>query len=254
MTAKKAFKLVLYILLYSLLVASALAVLFMLTSQKSETGATQVFGYQLLTVGSASMESSPDTDVSNFEIKSIPEHSLVFVKTKPKDKSALDEWYSSLKIGDVLSFRYQYVQQVTVTHRITNITANSDGGYLIELMGDNSPDAFQIIDTSLDESGSNYIIGKVEGQSRLLGGFIYALRNPIGLTFIIIIPCVVIISIEVLRIVSVFNKNSRQKLLEEQQLKDAEIAALRERIAELEEREEIEETEETEEKTNSSNE
>ena len=170
------------------------------------------------------------------------------MQAKPKDKTARDEWYSSLKVGDVLSFRYQYVQQVTVTHRITNIIENSDGGYLIELMGDNSSNSVQSINTSLDESGSNYIIGKVVGQSRLLGGFLHALRTPIGLTFIILLPCVVIITIEVLRIISVFNKNSRQKLLEEQQIKDAEIAALKERIAELEEREE------NEEKTDSSNE
>ena len=235
--AKKVFKIASYVLLYTALAIGALAVLFSLASKKGETGAVQVFGYQLLTVESSSMEKNPNTDVSDYDVKGIPQHSLVFVQSKPKDTQKRQEWYSSLKVGDVLSFRYRYVTQVTVTHRITKITDNGTGGYLIELRGDNAADrnSFQTINTSLDESSPNYIIGKVTGQSRFLGKLLYAIQTPPGMTFIIIVPCIVIIVLEILRLVSVFGKNEKKKLLEEQRIKDAEIEHLKKRVAELEE-------------------
>ena len=236
-SAKKALKIFSCVLLYTLLAVGVLSVLFTLTAKRSETGAVQLFGYQFLTVESASMEKNPQTDVSAYKIKDIPEHSLVFVQVKPKDISKRNEWYASLKVGDVLSFRYSYVQQVTVTHRITDITENGEGGYIIKLKGDNaeSSTSVQTINTSLDGTSENYIIGRVTGQSRLLGNFLYAMRTPLGSVLIIILPCFVIILIEILRIVSVLNKNRQSKMLEEQQLKDEEIQALKKRIAELEE-------------------
>ena len=235
--AKKIVKIVSWVVLYVILAFGVLAVLFTLTAKRSDYGAAQVFGYQIFTVESESMEKNPSYDVSEYEIKSIPLHSLVFVEMKPQDKQACEEWYSSLKVGDVLSFRYRYTQQVTVTHRIVSITEISTGGYLIELKGDNASSAnqaSQIINTSLDESGTNYIIGKVTGQSRTLGSLLFAIRQPIGMTFIIIIPCFIIILLEILRIVSVLGEDKRIKLLEEQQTKDEEIERLKKRVAELE--------------------
>lgn len=236
LSSKKLLKIASYVLLYTALAIGIFAVLFTLTARKSETGAAQIFGYQLLSVESASMEENPDTDVSEYDVKSIPEHSLVFVQVKPSDPQKRHEWYSSLEVGDVLTFRYRYVRQVTVTHRITKITDNGEGGYLIELKGDNAtdPDSVQTINTSLDESSPNYIIGKVTGQSRFLGKLLYAIRTPLGLTFIIIVPCAVIIVLEILRLISVFGKNEKTKLIEEQRLKDAEIEKLKKRVAELE--------------------
>lgn len=234
-SAKKIIKITSWVVLYVILAFGILAVLFTLTAKKSDYGAAQIFGYQMFTVESLSMEKNPNCDVSNYKIKSIPLHSLVFVEMKPQDEQELDKWYSSLEVGDVLSFRYRYSlkQQVIVTHRIVSITENSNGGYLIELKGDNpggaATPALQTIDTS-DKS----IIGKVTGQSRILGALLFAIKQPVGATFIIILPCLIIILLEIFRIFSVFEEDKRKKLLLEQQSKDEEIERLKKRVSELE--------------------
>ena len=43
----------------------------------------------------------------------------------------------NVKVGDVLTFRYVYATQVTITHRITSITEEANGEFIIELAGDN---------------------------------------------------------------------------------------------------------------------
>ena len=237
-SVKKTFKIISYVILYSLLAFAVLVLLFTLTAKRSDYGATEVFGYQLFTVESESMEKNPNCDVSKYDVRSIPMHSLVFVELKPQDTQERQDWYASLKVGDVLSFRYRYAREVTITHRIISITQNSTGGYLIELKGDNASDAdkqaIQTINTSLEETSSNFIIGKVTGQSRALGSLLFAVRQPLGLTFIVIVPCVIIILLEIFRIVTVLNEDKRRKLLVEKQQYEDEIEKLRQRVAELE--------------------
>lgn len=234
--AKKILKTISFILLYTALAFGLLAVIFTLTAKRSEYGASQIFGYQFFTVESESMEKSEICDVSAYDVKSIPLHSLVFVQLKPEDKQELQEWYSSLEVGDVLSFRYRYAKPTTITHRIVSISENSTGGYIIELRGDNGDGSqlTQTINTSHDATGSNYIIGKVTGQSRLLGALLFAIGQPLGLMFIIIVPCIIIILLEIFRIVTVIGEDKRKKLLEEQRKKDDEIERLKKRVAELE--------------------
>lgn len=236
--AKKIVKIASWVFLYVILAFGVLAVLFTLTAKKSDYGAAEIFGYQFFTVESESMEKNPNCDVSEYKIKSIPLHSLVFVELKPQNAEERQEWYASLKVGDVLSFRYNYTRPVTVTHRIVSIEENSTGGYLIELKGDNAPgsanQSTQKINTALDGESTNYIIGKVRGQSRFLGALLFAIRQPLGLTFIVIVPCIIIILLEILRIISVLGEDKRKRLLEEQQSKDDEIERLKKRVAELE--------------------
>ena len=61
---------------------------------------------------------------------------------------------------------------MTITHRITSIEEKEDGGYIIKLAGDNKASSettlYQTIDTS-DETSTNYVIGRVKGQSHILG-------------------------------------------------------------------------------------
>ena len=83
-----------------------------------------------------------------------------------------------------MTFKYVYARQETITHRITEITEKPAGGYVIKLEGDNknsdTETLAQTIDTSLADS-PNYVVGKVTGQSYVLGLLITALKSPVGL-------------------------------------------------------------------------
>ena len=205
--------------------------------KKDTDGAAELFGYQMRVVTSDSMAKCHLTDVSDFEIGSIPLRSMIFVKTMPEDEKKANEWYGKLKVGDVLTFRYVYQNQVTITHRITSITEKQTGGYIIELAGDNknseSDQLYQTIDTSIPNH-TNYVIGKVTGQSFILGFIVSLLKTPLGIIFIVIVPCFIIILLEILKIVGAYSAERKKREQEEAAKKDSELEALRRRLAELE--------------------
>lgn len=205
-----------------------------LTTKTSPDGAARMFGHELRLVVSESMEKSEETDVSGYKIKDIPLHSLIFIETVPEDEAEAQEWYGNLKIGDVLTFRYVYTTQETITHRIVSIEPNDGGGYTISLQGDNKGTAdgvlTQVIDTSATDS-LNYVIGKVTGKSVALGYVITAVQSPWGIIFIVIVPCLIIIVFEIIRIVGIFSQKKKDAQREEQQRKDDEIAELKRQLA-----------------------
>ena len=137
-----------------------------------------------------------------------------------------------------MTFKYVYTTQVTITHRIISIDDNGNGGYKIILAGDNKNSEggqlTQTLDTSLDE-GTNYIIGKVTGQSRVVGAILSVLKTTLGIILLIMVPCVLIIGYEVSRIVRVYSDERKKKYYAEQEKKDKEIQELRDMIAKLEE-------------------
>ncbi len=202
------------VILFCFLAVATLAVLLTLFSEKNETGAVDFMGYQTLIVTSESMEKCSQTDVSGYEIQSIPKNSLILVQLVPDDATAAENWYRSLKKGDVLTFRYYYATQITITHRITSITEKKTGGFIIELEGDNkNSDANQLkqtIDTS-DPSSMNYVIGKVKFASIIPGLLLSALKSPVGLVLIIMVPCAIIIMMEILKINNVVVEDKRVK-------------------------------------------
>ena len=206
-------------------------------AKKDTDGTAEVFGYQLRIVVTESMAKSEHTDVSDFEIKSIPLRSMVFVEVVPEDEAAANAWYSELKVGDVLTFKYVYSSQVTITHRIISIEEKGEG-YEIRLEGDNKSceetSGVQIIDTSKAATSPNYIVGKVVGQSKILGFIMSILKEPAGLIFIIIIPCAIVIIMEIIKIMNVLNEEKQQKAKEENKKKDDELEELRRRLAALE--------------------
>ena len=237
---KKIGNVVMNVLLCVFLAISIFAVFVTVLSKKDKDGAAEIFGYQMRIVTSDSMASCELTDVSAYDIKDIPVRSMVFVKVMPTDRKAADEWYSNLKVGDVLTFRYLYATQVTITHRITSIEEKPTGGYIIKLAGDNknSVDAKdgqleQEIDTSIPNN-MNYVIGKVEGQSNLFGVIMSIIMQPLGIIFIIIVPCVAIILSEVIKIIKVLGADKKQKEQEEKAEKERELEELRRKLAELE--------------------
>lgn len=229
--------------LFCLIIAFALFVLIISVSAKRDAdGTANVFGYQLRFVRSGSMEKCDRTDVSGYKIKSIPVKSCVFIKKAPApdDQQALKEWCSALSVGDVLTFQYSKygaanIQDKVITHRIVKIEPK-EGGYIITLEGDNKNDTGsvgqQVIDTTKAD-GLDYIIGKVEGQSYFLGLCVYALKSPVGLVFIIIVPCMIVIAYEVIKIVTVLNKDKKDRQQQEKTAKEDEIALLRKQLEEL---------------------
>lgn len=224
------------VLMYTLLAIALFILVITIVSKRDSDGAAMVFGYQLRFVKSDSMAECELTDVSEFDIKSIPVRSCIFVQVAPESEEELEKWYQSLQVGDVLTFKYVYTKQETITHRIVAIEAKETGGYLITLEGDNKNSESnllqQVIDTSLVDS-PNYIIGKVVGQNYLLGWFVYAFKTPIGLIGFIIVPCMIVIIFQVLRLVNVFSREKKEQEREKSEQQASEIELLRQQIAQL---------------------
>ena len=234
---KKIGGIVMDVVLYTFLAICIFSVFMTLTAKRSPDGAAEIFGYQMRVVTSDSMAKCEHTDVSAFKIKDIPIRSMVFVKTVPEDPAKADEFYRSLKVGDVLTFRYVYTTQVTITHRITAITEKEGGGFIIELAGDNknSEDGqlIQEIDTSVSYS-TNYVIGKVTGQSYPFGWVMSFLMQPVGIVLAIIAPCALIILLEVLKITRLFMDDKKKRDQEEKNAQENELEELRRKLAALE--------------------
>ena len=223
------------VLLYVILVIALFAVVLSVATKKDADGAATVFGKQIRIVRSDSMEKCEETDVSGFEIKDLSVKTLLVIDVVPTDAEEAKEWYKSVKKGDVLTFRYQYTEQVTITHRVTKIT-EKEGGYIIELAGDNKASEgtlTQTIDTT-DTDSFNYVIGKVVWANFPLGWLVYALKTPAVVTCVIIIPCLIIIVLEIIKIVNVLGDGKREKIKEEARQKEAEIEELKRRLAALE--------------------
>lgn len=234
---KKILSVLLDILIYFVIIVSAFAVILTITSKRGEDGAINMFGIQMRVVISPSMEKCDETDVSMYQIKDIPVRSMVFIQLVPEDEEEAKEWYSKLKVGDVLTFRYKYDQQETITHRIVDIEQKSTGGYVFSLEGDNKNSDVktltQTIDTDLSDTSFNYVIGKVTGQSRLLGFIVFSLKQPLSMVFLIIVPCAIIITLEVIRIIRLFSVDRKKRIEEEKLKNDAEKQKQADEIEEL---------------------
>lgn len=225
------------IILYLFLAICVFSLIVTIFSRKERDGAVELFGYQMRIVSSNSMAKCDRTDVSEYEIKSIPLRSMVFIQVMPKDEAEAEQWYATLQVGDVLTFKYVYTSQMVITHRITAITPKDTGGYIIELAGDNinadTTQLTQTIDTSIPDS-TNYVIGKVRGQAYLPGVLLSVLKKPVGIICVVTVPCCIIILMEITKIVGVYQAERKQREREERQQKDREIETLRSRLAQLE--------------------
>ena len=234
---KKIGNITLNVILYIFLVLCLISVVMTVFSRKDSDGAAEVLGYQFRVVTTDSMAKSEHTDVSEYDIKDIPSRSLVIVKVMPEDEAKANEWYGTIRKGDVLTFRYVYNSQVTITHRVKWVQKNADGGYIIELEGDNksSEDGqlVQTIDTSIPNN-PNYVIGKVVGKAYLIGVILSFLMQPVGIVLVIIVPCVIIIFFEIMKIAKVMSAEKKGKAEEESARKDSELEELRRRLKELE--------------------
>ncbi len=202
---KKTFQIILTVLSYVIFFVCLFLIVFTITVKKDADGAISFFNRQVRVVVSDSMTKNERTDVSNYRVKDIPVKSMIFIELVPEDEMERKQWYSDLQVGDVVTFKYYYTSSLTITHRITSII-EKEGGYLIVLKGDNEGTGFnsleQIIDTTRDD-GENYIVGRVTGQSYFLGAVVVALKSPVTVICLIIIPCLAITCIEIMRLVTV---------------------------------------------------
>ena len=234
--SKKILGIVFTVLVYMFIFVVLGSLIFTLSTKKNDD-AVSLFGHQMRIVISPSMEECELTDVSDFDIKSLKVKTMIFVEEVPSDTDKRNEWYEDLEKGDVLTFKYVYIRQEVITHRIIDKKDNGKGGYLIYLQGDNKNTAdgatTQIIDTS-DEASANYVIGKVVGQSYPLGWFVSLLKSPTGLIFIVIIPVIIIMIFEVIKIVSLLSYKKKMEEQEKQKSMQTEIEELKKKIELLE--------------------
>ena len=230
---KRALGIVGTVLMYLFFGLCLVAVIFSISSKRSEDGAVNLFGYELRVVLSPSMEKSEMTDVSAYKIKSIPVKSLtVTERVSEKDPEG---WYAELAAGDVLTFRYVVAgRQETITHRIIAIERLTDG-YMITLRGDNRTEneGEQVIYTA-DERSANYVLGKVVYTSSVLGNIVYILQQPVGIALVVIVPAAIIIIFQIARIIAVFGAEKRKRAEAREAKASEELDLLRKRLAELE--------------------
>ena len=234
---KKISGIVLDVIMYAFIAICIFFVIILVFGQKDVDGSTQLFGHQLRVVISDSMEACDETDVSKYEIKSIPVKSMVFIELVPEDAEEAKEWYGSIEEGDVLTFRYVYTTQVTITHRVEKKIDNKDGTYTFHLVGDNKDsdnDLLRQVITTGNAADTNYIIGKVVGQSKIIGNVVMVLRNPLWMCLIVIFPSLIIIIYEIFRIMSIFSGERKEKEKAQQEEKENEIKMLKEKLAQLE--------------------
>ena len=149
---------------------------------------------------------SMDGEPRDYPIDTIPTESMVIIH-----KVNGSDFYSSLKVGDVLTFDYNHPvskENMVVTHRIIDIK-ESDGIYTYTLKGDSIADDPTNGSVQVVTSDSGDIIGKVVGVSHWLGVLTVFLSTWIGKICLIAIPCILLIVFELMNIVrTVRTKNT----------------------------------------------
>ena len=207
-----------------------------ITLKKNGGESVNLFGHELRVVISPSMEKCDQTDVSNYKIKDIKTKSLIVVEKVPENEEQAKQFYENIEIGDVLTFKYVYTNQVTITHRVVGKNSIGDGNFIFTLEGDNKDESSgvlqQVINTGVESP--NYIIGKVKYVNYPLGVIIYGFKTPVGIICFVIIPCSLVVIYEIIKIVNVINKDKNRKNKEIEEEKNKEIEELRKRIEEME--------------------
>lgn len=254
---KKALNIAVDVVLYLFLAFSVLLLIMTLVSRKSGGDAVNLFGREARIVVSNSMEMSEDEEfnktIQQYKIKDIKVRTMVFIKRAPDpetDPEKAKAFYASLKVGDVVTFKYRLTSgslPIVITHRITEITPLENGQFRFVMQGDNRIDGDtpgeQIVYTDgyLGARGDselfNEIIGKVTGKSVVLGNIAYAVRQPIGIALIIIVPCAVIIIWQIVRIALVIAEDKKKKAAEAQAKKEQAAAEELERTRKQAEKE-----------------
>ena len=164
-------------------------------------------------VVSGSMAGEPR---DQYDIRTIPVGSMVFIHRVPSDDGAW-AFYSSLQVGDVLTFDYTHPvshEDMVVTHRIVSIS-ESDGVYTYTLKGDSIADDPTNGSVQVVTSSSGDVIGKVVGVAPWLGQLVVFLSTGTGKLCLIIVPCLILILSEAGNIVRILRKGDEPDTMEE---------------------------------------
>lgn len=158
-------------------------------------------------VVSGSMAGEPR---DQYDISTIPVGSMVFIHKVPSGDDA-KAFYSSLQVGDVLTFDYNHPvshEDMVVTHRIISIT-ESNGVYTYTLKGDSIADDPTNGSVQVVTSASGEVIGKVVGVAPWLGQLVVFLSTWTGKFCLIIIPCLILIGSEVVSIIRTIRSDGK---------------------------------------------
>lgn len=129
-------------------------------------------------VVSGSMDGEPR---SEYDIETIPVGSMVFIHEVPDGPYAYD-FYSSLRIGDVVTFHYKNPvtrENMVVTHRIIDIS-DSSGDIKFTMAGDAIRDDPTNTSKQVVYASSGDMIGKVVGVSPVLGDITVFISSATG--------------------------------------------------------------------------
>ncbi len=186
---------------------------------------------QFLVVISSSMDGESENE---YDIKSIPVKSLIKVDLIKEGKE--NEFYSSLKKGDVLTFNYVPLNNTTITHRIVSEPVVIDGGVIkYELKGD-AVDGDGNIQTLYSDGRTGEILGKVSFASLPLGKMYFFITSKVGTLVLVVLPSTAICIFEIAKIIYVVSENNRKKKeskdKEERDKKDKEIEELKKQLEE----------------------
>ena len=226
------------ILSYCFIFIAAIFTITTINLKENTKDGITIFNHQMMVVETESMEKNELVNVDEYEIKSIKKNSLIIVKVV--DENDPYSFYKEIEINDVLTFKYMIGnKQETITHRVINKTPKEDG-FIFELRGDNinkdGTTSTQIIDTT-EEDSFNYIVGKVIGTSHPMGVVITSMKSDVGIIGVIIIPSIILIFFEIMKISNEVNKEKIQKSKNkdiELQNKNQELEELKRRLLELE--------------------
>lgn len=186
---------------------------------------------QYLVVISGSMDGESQDE---YDIKTIPVKSLIKVDLVKEGKE--DEFYSSLKKGDVLTFNYLSLNNATITHRIIeNPIKDSTGVYKYILKGD-AVEGSSEIQTLYSDGRTGEILGKVSFVSLPLGKIYFFMSSKVGTLVLVILPSSAICIFEIAKIIYLISENKRKKkeaiTIEETNKKDKEIEELKRQLEE----------------------
>ncbi|MCY7755662.1 signal peptidase I [Bacillus haynesii] len=152
---------ILYVIIFTLIIAAVIVVI----STKSSGGEPQLFGYQLKTVLSGSMEPEFKTG------------SMIAVQKVENP--------GSLKKGDIITFMQD--ENTMVTHRIIGITKNKSN-LMFKTKGDNNqnPDSDPVL--------AENVVAKYSGITIPYAGYLLDFASkPIGTAILLIVPGLLLI-------------------------------------------------------------
>ncbi len=156
-------------------------------------------------VVSGSMDGGP----RDHPIRTIPTGSLVVIH-----RVTGQDFYSSLEVGDVLTFDYIHPvskESMVVTHRIVSVSESS-GVYTYTLKGDSIADDPTNGSVQTVTSDSGDVIGEVVGVSHWLGVLAVFMSTWTGRFCLVLVPCIILIVSEVRNIIRILRNGDGENV------------------------------------------